>query len=230
MLAAGADTFQFMGPAHVAVLVGTAVVAAALVWAGRGEGAARLRRTACVAIAAVLIAAELTSYALSLRQYGLAWFIREDLPLHLCGVAVYLTAIVLLTRRQWVFEVALYWGIIGTLQALLTPSVTEGWHSTWFWLYFIRHGLIVIGVLFAWLALGMHPRRHTAWWVWLGTNGWLVVVAGVNVLVDGNYMFLCQAPDVQSPLAALPWPWYVVLADVLMLVGFLGLQWLSRRR
>jgi len=229
MLAAGADAFEFMSLSHVAVLVGTAVTATALVWAGRRAGAGRLRWGLGIAIATVLVGAELASYVLSVSRHGWGYFVREDLPLHLCGVAVYLTAIVLLTRRQWVFEVAFYWGIIGTIQALLTPSVTESWRHVWFWLYFVRHGLIVVGVVFAWGALGMRPRRGSAWWVWVGTNGWLIVVAGVNVLVGGNYMFLCEAPDVASPLAATPWPWYVVVADNLMLVGFLGLEWLSRR-
>ncbi|MFW6154662.1 MAG: TIGR02206 family membrane protein [Planctomycetota bacterium] len=229
MLAAGAETFEFMALPHVAVLVGTAAAATVLVWAGRREPAGRFRRGVCVTIATVLVGAEVTTYVLSVARHGGVNLAREDLPLHLCGVAVYLTAVVLLTRRQWVFEVAFYWGIIGTIQALLTPSVTEGWRYAWFWLYFVRHGLIVIGMLFAWLALGMRPRRRSAWWVWLGTNGWLVVVAGINVLVDGNYMFLCEAPDVRSPLVAMSWPWYVVIADGLMLVGFLGLEWLSRR-
>ncbi|NLF31169.1 MAG: TIGR02206 family membrane protein [Planctomycetes bacterium] len=229
MPATDVKTFQFMGLPHVAVLIGTAVTAAALVWAGRREGAARLRWAACVAMAAALLATEAVSYALSAVQHGWVTLLREGLPLHLCGVAVYLTAIVLLTRRQWVFEVALYWGVIGTVQALLTPSVTESWHSIWFWLYFIRHAFIVIGALFAWLALGMHPRRRSAWRVWLGTNGWLLVVAGFNAVARSNYMFLCKAPEVASPLAAVPWPWYVVIADVLMLVGFLWLERLSRK-
>ncbi len=230
MLAAGAETFRFMGPPHVAVLLGTAATAAALVWAGRRVGAGRFSLAVRVAIAAVLLVTELTSYALSAAWGGWPHLLSESLPLHLCGVAVYLTAAVMLTRCQWVFEVALYWGVIGTVQALLTPSVTESWRRVEFWLYFLRHGLIVVGVLFAWLALGRRPRRRSAWWVWLGTNGWLIIVAGLNFVVDGNYMFLRKAPDVSSPLAKMPWPWYILIADGLMLVGFVGLEWLSRKR
>ena len=123
----------------------------------------------------------------------------------------------------------------GALHRLgFTPS-PEG-HERWALpLYVICEGVLLLYPFFltikegAWLALGMHPRRRSAWRVWLGTNGWLLVVAGFNAVARSNYMFLCKAPEVASPLAAVPWPWYVVIADVLMLVGFLWLERLSRK-
>jgi len=229
MIATVAAPFVFMGAAHVAVLIGTAVVAAGLVRVSRRAGSAALTRRIAVVIAAILLITEAASYVQGFRSGGWPRLIRNDLPLHICGCAIYLTALALLTRRQLVFEVAFYWGIIGTVQALLTPNVTEGPCGVWFWLFFIRHSLIVVGVIFAWLAMDMRPRRHSAWWVFGITNVWLAIVACANWWLGSNYMFLCQAPDVASPLVKPPWPWYVVIADLLLIVGFCGLQWLSRR-
>ena len=94
----------------------------------------------------------------------------------------------------------------------------------------MRNLAILFIFLFAFGAMGMTPRRHSAWWTFLITNGWLVVVAGVNGLVGSNYMYLSHPPEAASPLIVLSWPWYVIVADVLLGVGFVGLQWLTCRR
>ena len=51
-------------------------------------------------------------------------------------------------------------------------------------------------------------------------------MAGVNVLLDANYLFLREKPEGASILDALgPWPWYVIwlicLAMVLCFVCYL---------
>jgi len=155
--------------------------------------------------------------------------VRGHLPLHICGAAAYLTALALLWRGQLVFEIALYWGAVGTFQAVLTPELDSGPASRWFWLFFIRHSGVVIGALYAWWALDLRPRRHSAWWVFLITNVYLVFVAIFNDAAGSNYMFLSKPPEAASPVVLLAWPWYILLALALLGAGFLILQWISRR-
>ena len=42
-------------------------------------------------------------------------------------------------------------------------------------------------------------------------------VALVNLLLDSNYMYLCEPPETASPFIFLPWPWYLLWLE---LVGF----------
>ncbi|MDY6914129.1 MAG: hypothetical protein SVT52_06725 [Planctomycetota bacterium] len=62
-------------------------------------------------------------------------------------------------------------------------------------------------------------------------------VAGANVLLDANYMFLCRPPDAPSPFFFLPWPWYIVFLEgvgvVFVVLAYLPLPLsarLSRRK
>ena len=45
-------------------------------------------------------------------------------------------------------------------------------------------------------------------------------VAPVNLALDANYMYLCEAPDTASPFLFLPWPWYIPLLEGLALAFF----------
>ena len=51
------------------------------------------------------------------------WTVQTMLPLHLCSVFVFLSAIMLVTRSYTIFEYAFFLGIGGALQAFLTPDL-----------------------------------------------------------------------------------------------------------
>ena len=55
----------------------------------------------------------------------------------------------LLRRNQILYEIGYFWGIVGTLNAVLTPQLDLGFPHYRFFQYFIVHGGIVVGVLFA---------------------------------------------------------------------------------
>ncbi len=109
---------------------------------------------------------------------------------------------------------------MGTPQALLTPTVEFDFPNWWFWQFFICHCGIVVGVVFAIGALKMRPRRGSMWKVFAITNLSLVLIGAFDYLVDANYMYIRAVPEADSPLAALGWPWHILIADVLMLLGF----------
>jgi len=224
-----AAAFTMFGPSHLVVIALTVLVPAGLIVAARRFDSPAVTRAICWTLAAVLLANEVVYYAENLRARPLLGFVQESLPLHICGIALYMTVVALITRRQIIFEMACFWGLVGTPQAILTPSQGFAFPEYWFWQFFICHCGIVVGVVFAIGGLGLRPRPRSAWRVFIITNGWLAVIAVFDWLVGANYWYLVEAPKADSPLLFLPWPWYILLADGLMLVGFLLVEWLLRR-
>ncbi len=214
--ALAASTFVTFGAAHWAVMGLTAAAAVALpAWARRARSPGAVRGVAW-AIAIALVANELVDYVYGVAVEGWVEFARRYLPLHVCGAGLYLTAWVLVRPNRYVFEVAYFWGLGGTVQAVLTPDLQAGFPSYPFFQYFICHCLIVVGVVFAAVALRLRPGRGAVWRIIVITNAYMVLVAGANVLLGSNYMYLCRAPGGASPFFFLPWPWYIA---VLELVG-----------
>ena len=216
-LAAG---FKLFGVSHLVVIALTLAVPALLIFAARKADSPRLTRALCWTMAGILLANELVYYVVGLQTRSLHGFVQNALPLHLCGLALYAVAVTLVTRKQLAFELACFWGLIGTPQAILTPNVPTGFPSYAFLQFFICHCGIIVGAAFAIGALKMRPRRGSMWKVFAITNACLVLIGIFDYLTGANYMFLRAAPDIDSPLVAFGWPWHILIADALMLLGF----------
>jgi len=209
--------FRQFGPPHLAAIALAAALAAGLTfWARRSRSRAPAR-WAGRALAVVLLANEAIYLLRGLQVAPLPEFARHFLPLHICGVAVFLTAWVLLRPNPYAYEIAYFWGLGGTVQAILTPSLTagEGFPSYWFFTFFIAHGGTVAGVVLATWGLGLRPARGAVVRVVVVSNLYMLAVAGINALLGANYMFLCAPPAGATPLFFLPWPWYIAFLDLL---------------
>jgi len=208
------------GVSHLIVIALTLAAPAVLIFASRKINSDRLTKAICWTIAIALVANEFMHYVVGFRNRTWLGFLQESLSLHLCGLALYAVAAALITRKQLVFELACFWGLIGTPQAILTPTAAADFPSYAFWQFFICHCGIVIGAVFAIGGLNMRPRRGSMWKVFAITNACLLLIGVFDFLTGANYMFLREAPDIDSPLVALGWPWHIVIADALMLLGF----------
>jgi len=215
-----AAAFELFGVSHLIVLGLTLLLAALLIIASRNADSPRFTKSLCWTIAAVLLANEVGYYVRGFQTKTLIGFVQSSLPLHLCGIALYMTIAVLISRRQLIFEMACFWGLVGTTQAILTPTLEIGFPDYWFWQFFICHCGILVGVVFVIGALKMRPRRGSMWRVFAITTVCLLPIAAFDYLTGANYMYLREAPKADSPLVALGWPWYIGIAYVGMLVGF----------
>ncbi|MEQ8353140.1 MAG: TIGR02206 family membrane protein [Leptospiraceae bacterium] len=152
----------------------------------------------------------------------------ENLPLHLCGLSILLSAIMLWTRSYLLFEIMYFAGIAGSLQALITPYLQHGFPHFRFIQLFLSHGLILVAVVFLISAEKYRPHpvsilRALIFLVVIGP-----IVGGLNYLMQflppykvGNYFFLCYKPGSASLLDALPaWPYYLIFMLLLALVFF----------
>ena len=217
MLAGASNSFETFATPHVAAMVLTAAAAGALPLWARKVDSAKLTRRICLAIALGLLGNEFIFYGHALATQPLKEFARASLPIHICGAAVFLTAWTLWKRSQYVYEIAYFWGLAGTLQAVLTPNLTEGFPTYRFFQFFLAHGGIVVGVVFATWGLKMRPARGAVLRVFVITNLYTALVAGANWALGANYMFLCAPPLGESPFFFLPWPWYILFLEFVAL-------------
>lgn len=141
--------------------------------------------------------------------YGLP--LQEHLPLHLCGASIFLGAIMLWRTSFRLYEVTYFWGIGGTLAALLTPDLPVGFPHPFFILFFLGHGLALTTVLFATFVIGFRPRAASLGVALGATALYALLIYPVNILLDSNYLYLLHKPERPSPLDYLgPWPWYIL--------------------
>ena len=234
MAATGFETFAT--PHLVAMALTFALPAALSVVARRLGGAAP--KVIASLLAGTLLANEFTYWAVRISEIGLDGWVRNHMPLHVCGVAVQLTAWTLLFRSRRTFEIVYFWGLVGAANAVLTPGgLAVDFPQYRFFQYFITHSGIVAGVLFATWGLGMRPTLRGMFRAFGYLAAFAVFVAVANLLLDSNFMWLSgPPPGTVSPFFAAPWPWYLPILAVagltmffVVLSPFLLTDWWRRR-
>lgn len=177
------------------------------------------RVLAAAAIGVVLLADAL-AYIVGLAVAG-TFSARTDLPLALCDVALLVAAAACLTGARQLVELTYYWGMAGTLQAVITPDLSSGFPHLVFFEYLVGHLGIVLAALFLVVGLGLVPRPGAVPRALAITAGYTVLVGMVDWLSGANYMFLRRPPGEWTLLRLLgPWPWYTVSAAGVAVVLF----------
>ena len=212
--------FEFFGFAHVAAMVVILAVPIVLTLVVRWLDSERATQAICYGFAGVIAVNEVLNWSHRIATVGVHEFVREYMPLHVCGITVFAVVVTLIFRRQTAYEITYFWGLVGATNAVVTPQLEFGYPQYRFFQYFIAHGGIVAAALFATWGLGMRPTGRSVLRVFVLLNVLAIVLVGVNLMLGSNYMFLCQPPDTQSPFFFLPWPWYLLFLDGVALVLF----------
>jgi hypothetical integral membrane protein (TIGR02206 family) len=193
--------FHAWGPSHIVVIFLTTGVPFLLALIVHRTKSRVLERTLAFAISALLII-NYVAYLIVARQFGVTeWY--KALPLQLCDWAMFVIIVALWTgNRRWL-EVAYFWGIGGTLQALFTPNLKFGFPDLRFISFFVAHSGIIIGIVFLMLIYGFRPRptgilRTFAW-----TEIYFVVAFTIDLITGENYGFLLHKPEAASLLSFL---------------------------
>ena len=213
--------FQFLGVSHIVVLVLTIALPIALSVLVRKVDSSVMTNAVCYLLSAILIVNEVGVWiyrAVTVQSFGI--FLQRHLPLHICGIVIFVVVFVLLRRNQTLYEISYFWGLVGTLNAIITPQLWVDFPNYRFFQYFIVHSGIVVSVLFATWGLKMRPTLKGLLRSFLLANLYMVVMVGINLLLKSNYMFICEPPDTKSPFFFAPWPWYILILDGVALVFF----------
>ena len=211
--------FQTLSTPHIVVLGLVVIVPVVLSVASR-RGGERTTTAICITFATVMFVNAAVHWVYRIAEVGVAEFVRLHLPLHICGIAALALVVTLIFRNRYTFEIVYFWGLAGTLNALATPQLEVDFPHYRFFQFFIAHGGIVAGALFAVWGLRMRPTfaslGRAYGWLFLLTCALLVV----NPLLDSNYMFLREPPVSASPFFFAPWPYYIPVLGGVGLVFF----------
>jgi hypothetical integral membrane protein (TIGR02206 family) len=161
------------------------------------------------------------------------WTAGASLPFALCDLATLVAAAALLTRAPLLVELTYFWGLAGTLQAVLTPDLQTGFPSLTFFEYVIAHAGIVCSALFLVVGQQIAPRPRAVPRVFAITICYTAFVGIIDATTGGDYMFLRQEPANWTLLRVMgPWPWYLVTATfvAILLFSLLDAPFWRRRR
>ncbi len=212
--------FEFFGFAHIAAMGVIIAVPIVLTLVVKRVDSTKTTQAICYGFAGVIAVNEVLNWSHRIATVGVHEFVREYMPLHVCGITVFAVVVTLIFRRQTAYEIAYFWGLVGATNAVVTPQLEFGYPQYRFFQYFIAHGGIVAAALFATWGLDMRPTGRSVLRVFVLLNVLAIVLVGVNLMLGSNYMFLCQPPDTQSPFFFFPWPWYLLFLDGVALVLF----------
>ena len=215
-----APEFHPFSSSHLVVIILTIVLPFVLAVIVHRTKSSRLERSIRLTISALLLI-NYVAYVLVARNFGVdRWY--KLLPLQLCDWAMIVIIGALWTGNKRWLEVAYFWGIGGTLQAIITPNLQYGFPDLRFISFFVAHSGIIIGIVFLMLIYGFRPRpigilRTFAW-----TEVYFVVAFATDLLTDENYGFLLHKPEAASLLSFLSdsRPLYLLEFHILAFVFF----------
>lgn len=211
--------YQLFGTGHLISIAVFGAVIAFLLWGWRNpteEGKQRAR----LLIAGIMLANEFGWHTWHIA-HGV-WTLQQNLPLHLCGVGIWSTIYVLLTRNYRVYEIVFFFGIVGAVQGIITPAAGDyGWPHFRAFQTAISHSMLVIAMVYMTTIEGFRPTWFSILRTMVFLNLYLGFMFAVNYLLGSNYMFTMRKPDTASLFDVMgPWPWYLVMAEALALVLF----------
>src|SRR5947207_10581535 len=218
-----APQFQAYGLPHVTVIFLTIVLPFALAAIVRRSKSQRLEKIIIGVLSAVLIL-NYVIYLIFIRSRGLVdW--RQILPMQMCDWGMVVVIVAMWTGNQRWFEVAYFWGIGGTLQAVLTPNLRFGFPDWRFISFFTSHCGIIVGVIFLMLTRRYRPYPLSIVRVFLWPAFYIVVTLAVDKLTGFNYGFLLHKPEAFCILSFLSdlRPLYLLEMHGVALLFFLGL-------
>ncbi len=218
-----APAFHPYGPAHV-IVISLTIALPFLLAAPVRKTKWRLLERIIIGALSVLLILNYIFYLALIRRSGVhSW--AQMLPMQLCDWAMLVIIVAMWTgNRSW-FEVAYFWGIGGTVQAVLTPNLAYGFPDFRFFSFFVSHCGIIIGIVFLMLTRKYRPYPFSIVKVFLWSELYFVVTMIVDAITGYNYGFLLHKPEAFSILSFLSdsRPLYLLQFHLLALAFFSAL-------
>ena len=144
------------------------------------------------------------------------WNLLQNLPFQICYISLIIGIIVLINKKQWMFEWMVFIATIGGLYSILTPVLTIG-TSAWFYFefYFLHAGIVFIP-LYLHNIHNMRCRFDSCWKTLLRVQISIVLLLIFNFSTGANYMFLIEKPIVNHIFLIGEWPFYVIIINLIV--------------
>lgn len=213
-----ARAFELFGIPHCVAMAVTALVAVFMVRLNQSEMIPDAQKhRANVILGVILVVAVAMDPLLTWLRYndqpGLApRLVRETaLPFYLCDVVSLILAYALIKRNQRCAEIGYLWGMAGTMQGLVTPTLYFSWNTPEYYAFFVQHGGVPVAALALAFGTSLRPQKgafkRAMMWSWM----YMLIVYGLNTLFRSNYGFLNEKPGVGTLFDYMgPYPWYLI--------------------
>lgn len=203
-----ASEFRLFDPSHLVTLGLILAACLAVRPLARASVHSGWDRRFAMLVAAVFVLLEMIKLWVFVEVFDFP--VVQKLPLDLCRMNALLSAVMLVRRSYSIFEVTYFWTFAGSVAALLTPDLRQGFPHPFYLLFFFSHALVVLTSLFAIFAWDFAPRLRSVGKALLATALYAAVILPLNYLLDANYLYLRAKPARASVLDFFgPWPWYL---------------------
>jgi hypothetical integral membrane protein (TIGR02206 family) len=206
--------FELFGPPHLSFLA-VVVLACMLVYVFRDRFSPRQKTFMRWFLAVWMVFNEIAFHIWNI-YYGL-WNVQTHLPLHICSIMVFASAVMLVTRNAMIYEFSYFMGIGAAMQALLTPDAgIYGFPHFRFFQTLTAHGLIVFSAIYMTAVEKFRPNPKSLVRVFIGMNLYVALIYFVNSIIGSNYLYIMGKPATASLIDMLgPWPWYILSMEVI---------------
>lgn len=169
---------------------------------------------------AVTIALGAISYVIILAWLG-DFNYKTDLPLDICNITAVALPFLMWNPKFKYHEVLYFWILAGTLQAIITPHLFNGFPNFIFIKYWVVHAGLVVFTIYATVVFDLKPTLRSIWRAFVALQGYVIFIVIVNLLIGSNYVYVLAKPPTASLLDYLgPWPWYLLVCELLCLFLF----------
>ncbi|MEM7103636.1 MAG: TIGR02206 family membrane protein [Bacteroidota bacterium] len=210
--------FVLFGNQHILVMGLMVVLCIILPLAARSWGYSR--KLTVSRIIAVSLAVSAIAYPVIRALLG-DFDKTTDLPLDLCNISAFLMPIIMWTPKKKYHGVLYFLVLAGTLQAVLTPHLYNGWPNFTFIKYWVIHAGLIVYVVYITVAFKFYPDWKSLIKAFVALQVYAIILYGINSLLESNYFYIMEKPPTGSALDYLgPWPWYILVCEGLVLVLF----------
>lgn len=211
--------FQFFSTLHISILAATFSGAVISVYFARKSSNELLKLTIGKIFAVVLIL-NYIAYLVHRISSGY-WELRYDLPMELCNWAVFAVIIALFTGKRIFAEMAYFWVMTGSINAVITPALNEGFPHPYFFIFLIEHSGVIIACIYAVFGLKLYPAKWAVPRVFGISQIYFFSALLIDYLLKGNYGFLMSKPDAGSAMDYMgDWPYYLLTLQIIAVVSF----------
>jgi hypothetical integral membrane protein (TIGR02206 family) len=192
-----------------------------LVWLGRRQSEAQARMFGKV------LGALTAAIYLAVLIYSFIPPSRWSLPLQLTDLATTAGAYALWSQRHWAYALTYYWGLVLSVQALISPALrSPDFPDYRFLAFWAIHLLVVWAAIYLTWGRGLRPTWRS-YRIAVGvTLAWAAITLTFNSIAGTDYGFLNRKPETPSLLDVMgPWPVYVFVASALILTVWTLMTW-----
>lgn len=178
-----------------------------------------LKKSTRIYIASFLILQQLSLTVWYIMYGGLS--LKESLPLELCDISMIICASMFTYKSYLLYEIVYFWGMAGSLEALITPDLgIYTFPHFIFFQFFISHGSIIILCLFMTFVYGYRPSFKSLIKSLIALNIYAGFIGVYDKFMGTNFMYLCEKTQNTSIMNYLgPWPWYLISLELVAIVS-----------